>query len=178
VHSTAPNRFPRCFPRCFLQPPTGSPGAFYRPLTASLGANSQQLPGDFKSPGLVLDTKIIAEPMFGQNRKLELLGKDLGVDCHAIHNAGNDANSTMRLLLILAVGKMDRSGLGAELKERLQLLKKIAKAPSERLPRHIEHVTLEMEEPVNVKLPVEEAVDQVEDWYDLCDTLTQLYVEE
>jgi hypothetical protein len=31
------------------RPPTASPGAFYR----LLGANSQQLPGDSKSPGLV-----------------------------------------------------------------------------------------------------------------------------
>jgi hypothetical protein len=31
-----------------------SPGAFYWPPTASLGANSQQLPGDSKSPGLVV----------------------------------------------------------------------------------------------------------------------------
>jgi hypothetical protein len=127
---------------------------------------------------LILDTQIIAEPMFVQKRKLELLGKGLGVDCHGNYNAGNDANSAMRLLLMLAVGKMDNSGLGAELKERIELLKKIAKAPSERLPRHIEHMKLEMEEPFNVKLPVEEEVDQVEDWYDLCDTLTKLYIEE
>jgi hypothetical protein len=46
---------PRCFPKCFPQgPPTASPGAFYR----LLGANSQQLPGDSKSPGLVIYTKM------------------------------------------------------------------------------------------------------------------------
>jgi hypothetical protein len=127
---------------------------------------------------LILDTQIIAEPMFEPRRKLELLGKYLSVDCHGVYNAGNDANSTMKLLLMLAIGKMDKSGLGAELKGRMELLKKIAKAPSERLPRHIEHMALGMEEPVSVKLPVEEAVDQVEDWYNLWDTLTKLYVEE
>jgi hypothetical protein len=55
---------------------------------------------------------------------------------------------------------------------------RIAKAPSERLSWHMEHMTLKMGEPLNVKLSVEEAVDPVEDWYEFCDTLTRLYVEE
>jgi hypothetical protein len=84
----------------------------------------------------------------------------------------------MRLLLMLAVGNMDESGLGAEQKERMELLKKIANERSERLPWHMEHMTLGMPEPVNVKLPVEEAVDRVEDWHDLWDPLTKVYVED
>jgi hypothetical protein len=55
---------------------------------------------------------------------------------------------------------------------------RIAKAPSERLSWHIEHMTLKMGEPVNVKLSIEEAVDPVEDWYEFCHMLTKLYVEE
>jgi transcription elongation factor Elf1 len=45
---------PNSFPRCFLQAANSFPRSFYR----LLGANSQQLPGDSKSPGLVLELNI------------------------------------------------------------------------------------------------------------------------
>jgi hypothetical protein len=50
----APNSSPRSFPRSNLQAPSCFPRSFYR----FLGANSQQLPGDSKSPSLVRTLQI------------------------------------------------------------------------------------------------------------------------
>jgi hypothetical protein len=49
-------RPPGASPGLIYRPPTASPGAFYR----LPGANSQQLPGDSKSPGLVRIVRSLA----------------------------------------------------------------------------------------------------------------------
>jgi hypothetical protein len=50
-------KLPGASPGLIYRPPTASPGAFYR----LLGANSQQLPGDSKLPGLVVFYNTILE---------------------------------------------------------------------------------------------------------------------
>jgi hypothetical protein len=113
---------------------------------------------------LIIDTQTIAQKLFGEDLpRLMDPGKQLKplLDPHC---AGNDANTTMRLMLMLAAGNLDKSELGVELRERMELLEKIAREPSPRLPWHLENLKLGLELLAPVKAPVEVLV---EDWYDL-----------
>jgi hypothetical protein len=112
---------------------------------------------------LVIDTQTIAPKMFGGDlRRLMDLGKQLELLLDP-HSARNDANTTMRLRLMFAVGNLDKSELGFELRERMERMENIAREPSPRLPWHLENLKLGLETLAPVKVPVEVPVEQVED---------------
>jgi hypothetical protein len=148
-------------------------------IGADLGKLTRKRKGKFYMRNflklLIIDTQTIAQKMFGGNLpRLMDLGKQMEL-LFDPHSAGNDANTTMRLMLMLVVANLDKSEIGVELRERMDLLEKIAREPSPRLPWHLENLKLGLEPLAPVKVQVEMPV---EDWYDLWDPPTKVYLED
>jgi hypothetical protein len=84
---------------------------------------------------LILDSEHIAAPRFGLSRPLKHLLAHYQLPRHDLHNAGNDANFALKLLLMLAVD--DGTRMGTTLEGRAKLWKDIARTPSAKLPPHL-----------------------------------------
>jgi hypothetical protein len=116
---------------------------------------------------LILDTEYIAKRLLGEQCRLHIIMKRLGMMYteNDLHCGGNDANYTLRVLLMLAI--YDDIKIGNDLQPRLKLLETIARPRSyDRLPDFLEYLFIE-DSPgpliQDFKIPAEETMEEEED---------------
>ncbi|KAI2780783.1 hypothetical protein F4815DRAFT_445022 [Daldinia loculata] len=77
----------------------------------------------------IFDTEFLGYEVFGRDFKCSLskVTKEIGILGESFHNAGNDANFTLRAMLLLAIHRYDPSKLDRAQKEKIEMYKKLAK---------------------------------------------------
>jgi hypothetical protein len=93
---------------------------------------------------LILDTEYIAKRLLGEKCRLNIIMKRLGMiyNGNDLHCAGNDANYTLRVLLMMAI--FDDIKMGNDLLPRSKLLETLARPRShDRLPHYLEYLFIE-----------------------------------
>ncbi|KAE8443513.1 hypothetical protein EG329_001825 [Mollisiaceae sp. DMI_Dod_QoI] len=77
----------------------------------------------------IFDTEFLGYEVFGRNFKCSLskVTKEIGILGESFHNAGNDANFTLRAMLLLAIHRYNPSKLDRAQKEKIEMYKKLAK---------------------------------------------------
>ena len=73
----------------------------------------------------ILDTHYLGIEVFGKDFSLSRLTKELGMEGSRFHNAGNDANFSLRAMLLLATHSL--SEVESSQQSRRQLYEKIAR---------------------------------------------------
>jgi hypothetical protein len=76
----------------------------------------------------IFDTEFLGYEVFGRDFKCSLskITKEVGILGESFHNAGNDANLTLRAMLLLAIHQYDPSELDRAQKEKIEMYKKLA----------------------------------------------------
>jgi DNA polymerase III alpha subunit (gram-positive type) len=77
----------------------------------------------------IFDTEFLGYEVFGKDFKCSLskVIKEVGILGESFHNAGNDANFTLRAMLLLAIYRYDPSKLDRAQREKIEMYKKLTK---------------------------------------------------
>jgi hypothetical protein len=74
----------------------------------------------------IIDTNKLAVDVLGRTKRLKDVVSDLGMSGANFHNAGNDANYSLRAMLLLSIYGEDESKLEGAIKETVEMYRRIA----------------------------------------------------